>query len=88
MDGLFPLIFHGERSELREKYGIAERAAIQRPRVGRVFLLPPTVADASGKVMGEDSWMRQEELIKNVGFPVRCEALTALLMKRRADRLP
>jgi hypothetical protein len=22
MDGLFPLIFHGERSELREKYGI------------------------------------------------------------------
>jgi len=23
MDGLFPTIFHGERSELREKYGLA-----------------------------------------------------------------
>ena len=22
MDGLFPTIFHGERSELREKYGL------------------------------------------------------------------
>jgi hypothetical protein len=27
MDGLFPLIFHGERSELREKYGLAEAGA-------------------------------------------------------------
>jgi hypothetical protein len=25
MDGLFPHIFHGERSELREKYGLEER---------------------------------------------------------------
>jgi hypothetical protein len=25
MDGLFPTIFHGERSELREKYGLARR---------------------------------------------------------------
>ncbi len=24
MDGVFPNIFHGERSELREKYGIAQ----------------------------------------------------------------
>ena len=24
MDGLFPNIFHGERSELREKYGLRE----------------------------------------------------------------
>ena len=24
MDGLFPLIFHGQRSELREKYGLAQ----------------------------------------------------------------
>jgi hypothetical protein len=23
-DGLFPHIFHGERSELREKYGLAQ----------------------------------------------------------------
>jgi hypothetical protein len=23
MDGLFPNIFHGERSELREKYGLS-----------------------------------------------------------------
>jgi hypothetical protein len=23
MDGMFPDIFHGERSELREKYGLA-----------------------------------------------------------------
>ena len=27
MDGLFPLIFRGERSELREKYGLVKRAA-------------------------------------------------------------
>ena len=26
MDGLFPLIFYGERSELREEYGLVSRA--------------------------------------------------------------
>jgi hypothetical protein len=32
MDGLFPLIFHGERSELREKYGLGVNNTVGKMR--------------------------------------------------------
>jgi hypothetical protein len=44
MDGLVPLIFHGERSELREKYGLAqsrpEKNALYSMRIGKFQKLP------------------------------------------------
>jgi hypothetical protein len=30
MDGLFPTIFHGKRSELREKYRIASASSVEK----------------------------------------------------------
>jgi hypothetical protein len=36
MEGLFPNIFHGERSELREKYGFVIQ---QRPPISNLLLI-------------------------------------------------
>ena len=35
MDGLFPTIFHGERSELREKFGLAHNLVVHIDRLNR-----------------------------------------------------
>ncbi len=34
MDGLFPSIFHGERSELRDKYGLVLSTVVEYLHIG------------------------------------------------------
>jgi len=41
VDGFFPSIFHGERSELSEKYGLVARDQNPYKTIHRMLVKPP-----------------------------------------------